>query len=332
MIRKGLTTGLTLMLTLIFISGCSTSASQLVLKGTVETRILSHYSQVAGKITKSPIELGQVVKAGDVIAEIDDSNDQYALEQLKTVLLKKQAALDDLKAGADPAEIKQGQDNVILGQKGVDRAQIAYDRSAKDYTTAQALFDQGVMTKANLDDAKYKADLAEIDLSSAQAQLDSANQKLTLLKKGPDQEKIAMAQADIAQSESQIRQTQTNLAKYKITAVSDGTVISKNYLLGALVAPGYNLADIALENEKYLVAYLPVDELPKISYGQELIIKKGKKEFKGTVNFIDVIDQYTPKDMQTSANKNKSSVKIKVKLAKDAPLKVGESADLLVTK
>jgi HlyD family secretion protein len=318
----------------LILAGCNPlrQSSSLVLKGVVETQILSHYSEVSGKILKLPIELGQQVKAGDVIAEIDDSNEQYALEQLKAGLAKKQAVLADLQSTTDPAEIKQGENNVTLAQKAIERAQLASDRAKKDHETAQTLFSKGAIAQASLDDAKYKADLAELDLITAQTQLDSASQKLVLLKKGVDQEKIASAQADIDLTESQIRQEEEKLAKYKLTALGDGTIISSNFGLGALVSPGSNLADIAVETEKYLVAYLPEEYLSKIDYGQQLVIRSGSEEYKGTVSFIDLEAQYTPKDMQTSANKDKDSVKIKVKLANDSPLKVGESAELLIEK
>lgn len=319
---------------LLALGGCSSSQTSKVLEGVVETTILSQYSEVSGKITKLPIELGQQVKAGDVIAIIDDSNEQYALEQLKTTLAKKQAVLAELNSAyIHPEEIKQGQNNVILAQKAVERALILNDKSKKDYETTRALYEGGGVAQSALDNAKYQLDLTALDIVTTQTQLDNANQKLALLNQGIDnKDKIASAQADIAQTESQIRQEKDKLAKYKITAISDGTIISKNYVLGDIVAPSYNLADIASEAEKVLVAYLPEDQLSNITYGQELVIKKGEKEYKGTVSFIDLEAQYTPKDMQTSANKNKDSVKIKVRLAADTPLKPGERAELLVNK
>ncbi|AHF06113.1 HlyD family secretion protein [Desulfitobacterium metallireducens] len=323
-----------LLVLILSLAGCSPfqQSSSIVLKGEVETQIIAHYSEVSGKIVKLPIELGKLVKAGDVIAEIDDSNEQYALEQLKAGLAKKQAALADLKSATDPAEIKQGENNVTLAQKAIDRAQLASDRAQKDYDTAQTLLSKEAIAQASLDDAKYKADLAQLDLATAQTQLDNASQKLVLLNKGADQEKIASAQADIDLTQSQIRQEEERLTKFKIKALGDGTIISSNFGLGAIVSPGSNLADIAVKTEKYLVAYLPEEYLPKVDYGQELVVRNGKEEYKGTVSFIDLEAQYTPKDMQTSANKNKDSVKIKVRLAEDSPLKVGESAELLIDK
>ncbi|MDD3654554.1 MAG: HlyD family efflux transporter periplasmic adaptor subunit [Desulfotomaculaceae bacterium] len=321
-----------LILLLLSVGGCSKGEKSLVLKGEVETTIFSHYSEVSGKITSMPVELGQQVKAGDLIAEIDSSNELYTIEQLKASLAKKQATLADLLNMTDPEEIKQAQNNVALAENALSSAQLTYKNDTRNYETAMTLYESGALAKAALDDAKYKMDLAKAATSAARTELDSANQKLLLLNKGADKGKIDFARADIAQTESGLRQARDNLAKYKLYAVSSGTIISKNYLLGDVVAPGYNLVDIAADTEKYLVAYLPEEYLPEVSYGQELVVRNGAEEYPGTVSFIDLQAQYTPKDLQTTANKNKNSVKIKVRLTDGSPLKAGEKAELLIEK
>jgi len=50
----------------------------------------------------------------------------------------------------------------------------------------------------------------------------------------------------------------------------------------------------------------------------------------GMICFIDVKAQYTPREMQSSANKNKESMKIKVSLTPETPLKVGERAEVII--
>jgi HlyD family secretion protein len=310
------------------IGGCSSSG--LVLEGIVETTIYPHYTEVSGKIIEMPIELGQEVKAGDILAVLDDSNERHALEQLEKTLAKKQAVLSELISEVDSEELKQCQNNVSLAEIAYENAQLTRDQAKKDYEDALALWEAGALAQSEMDKVKHQTDLAEASVETAAMQLDNARQKLALIQKGSPQEKIDAAQADLDLTEVQIRQAKDNLAKYKITALHDGRIISKNYLLGNITAPGYNLADIASEAEKHLVTYVPEEYLSKISHGQELVIQSGEKEFKGTISFIDVKAQYTPRDMQTSANKNKESMKIKVDLAPGTPLKVGERAKVVV--
>ncbi len=59
--------------------------------GVVEATILSNTSEVSGKILEMPVELGQHVAKGDVIARIDSTDQEYAYEQLQLALEKKKA-------------------------------------------------------------------------------------------------------------------------------------------------------------------------------------------------------------------------------------------------
>ncbi len=314
----------------VFGQAFSRFSSDLVLEGRVETTVYPHYCDVSGKIIELPVELGQEVKAGDVLAVLDDSNEQYALKQQEETLAKKQAVLAGLKSGVDPEEIKQRRNNVSLAEMAFNNAQLTRDRALIDYENAQALSAAGALAQSELDKLKYQADLAETAVTTASVQLDNARQQLALIQKGTPQEQIDAAQADVALTQVQISQIKDNLDKYKIIALHDGAIISKNYLLGNIVAAGYNLFDIAAGGEKTLVTYVPKEKLSIISHGQEVVIRSGEKEYKGIISFIDVKAQYTPREMQSAANKNKESMKIKVSLTPDNPLKVGESAEVII--
>ena len=80
------------------------------------------------------------------------------------------------------------------------------------------------------------------------------------------------------------------------------------------------------------MTYVPEDDIYNIEYGQELTVNYGGETIKGKVTFIDAKVQYTPKDMQTSANKDKDSIKIKVLLPQESTLKPGEEAKVVIEK
>jgi len=317
------------LLAAILLTACG---NQIVLKGEVEAPVYSQYTEVSGKITKLPVELGQSVKAGDLIAEIDDTDAKYALEQLQAVLAKKKAVLAKLEEGADSLEIKQAKNNIDIAKAGYDSKKTLADRALSDYENALSLYNEGAITQNDMDNALDRKVLAEQTLISAETTLDNAKQSLNLLLEGADKQDITAAQADVDQTESQVRQLEDNLAKYRITAVADGVVISKNYLLGDNVSVGYNLMDISAQNEKYLVTYVPKDDIYNVEYGQSLTINYGNEAIQGTVTFIDNKTQYTPKDLQTSVNKNKDSIKIKILLPEDSTIKPGEEAEVVIKK
>jgi HlyD family secretion protein len=119
-----------------------------------------------------------------------------------------------------------------------------------------------------------------------------------------------------------------DLEKYTIRAAADGVIMSKSYVLGDMVAPGYNLSDIAADGQNYFVFYLPIEKLYSMEYGQTYNVTSGGNAYAAVVKYIDVESEYTPKDMQTAANKNKESIKIKLLLPKDCPLKPGQEAEI----
>lgn len=282
--------------------------------GVVEATILSNTSEVSGKILEMPIELGSHIKKGDVIAKIDSAAKQYAYEQMQLTLEKKKVALSEQQTGGK----SQMQNSISAAQASYNSAVSANGKAAQDYQNAQTLYNQGVLPKDSLDAAKVKADAASNAVTAAKAQLDNA-------RSGSPAESTRL---DIAQTESQLNQMKEDLDKYTVRAVSDGVIMSKSYVLGDVVAPGYNLADIASAAQKYFMFYLPVDRLDSIDYDQVYTVKGGSKSYKAIVKYIDVESEYTPKDMQTAANKNRESVKIKLLLPENCPLKPGQEAQI----
>lgn len=293
-------------------------SGDLVLKGIAETTMYSHTSQVAGLITKAPVELGETVRKGDLLFKIDSTDQEYAIEQLEQTLIQKQSALALLEKGADAAAIKQV-------KNGISTAQAAYDKALTDYNASEELYQQGAVSKTSYDNAKYQYDVAK-------AALDTAKQQLTLTTDGADRETIISAKAQVEQAEIQIAQQKEDLAKFTILANCDGTLMSKNYIVGDMVAAGYNMADVASSKETYVMAYLPEADIDLVQYGQKVTIRTAKGDYEGKVAYIDVKSEYTPKDMQTAANKNKDSFKIKVRISADVPLKPGQEAKVVIKR
>lgn len=293
----------------------------LKLVGEIEATVMSHTAEVSGKIMEMPVELGQHVLKGDVLAVIDSTNQDYALEQLEITLSKKKLALADIQVGLSDTENSQAENSISIAQSNYNSANAANNKASQDYNNSLILYNQGAIAKEALDSAKLKANSASNAAYAAKAQLSSAT----------NQSSTESMRLDIAQIESQIEQAKDLLEKYTIKATSDGVVMSKSYVLGDLVSIGYDLIDIAADNEKYFVFYLPKENINSVEYNQELTITSKGEKYTGVVKYIDVKSEYTPKEMQTPANKNKDSIKIKALLSSDTSLKPGEEAEIKLT-
>jgi len=302
----------------------------LVLRGEVEGTTYSQIAEVTGKIIEMKVELGSPVKAGDLIARLDNTDPKYALEQLQIGLEKRQLMLRNLLKGVRQEELEKARSDVRIAEANYHGAEATYNQARDDIEPLVRLWDVGGIAQSELDKARLRETIAAETLEAAGSQVRKAKEQLSLLQKGADEETIALAEEDVMEAESRIRQMQETLSKYEIRANCDGILIGKNFNLGSMVSAGYNVADISADKEKYVVCYVPRESSLQISYGQVFTVKSGKEEYTGEVRFIDVKSQYTPKDMQTSATKNKVSVKVKLLLPPDTTLRPGNRVEVVI--
>lgn len=307
-------------------------SDEVVIKGRVEADIVSHTAEVSGKLLEVAVELGQEVAAGDVLAQIDRSSQEYAIEQLEQALIQKEAALELAQLGTGDAREQQARSNYQSALSAYNSAAQVYEKALADYERVEALHGGGAATENELQAAELAMNTARNSMNAAAAQADSVRQQITIAGASSDSLAIVSAQAAVDQTESQLAQLREQLEKCTVTASCDGTVMSLNYSAGAMVSPGFDLADISDADAKYLLAYLPEEYLSRVEYGSEMAVRGDGGDFTGTLCYIDVKAQYTPSDMQTAANKNQNSVKIKLRLDADVPLKPGQSAEIVISK
>jgi HlyD family secretion protein len=72
-----------------------------------------------------------------------------------------------------------------------------------------------------------------------------------------------------------------------------------------------------------VVFYLPEDKIGDVDYNSKIQLEYAGEKISGLIKFIDVKSEYTPRDLQTEANKSKTSFKVKALVPKQSALKPG---------
>lgn len=279
------------------------------------------------------------------------------IEQAKAQVRAAKAQLDLLNSGSRDEQIKQAENNVSIAEEALKSAQITYKLAETQYNRSLSLYKEGALSQSEFDNAKYKLDTTAQQLTTLQLQVENAKQQLSLLKKGPTQQEInvakanhdaaiakleliqsgvteqtiSAAQADLDQSIAQLNQAENKLKETEIVAMADGIIISKNFELGDVVNIGSNIADIAIAEDVYVLAYLPTENLDKIYYNQPLTVKTSTGEQTGKVSYIALEDEYTPKDEQSTSDGNSITTKIKVAISDEGGiLKSGMKAEVQI--
>jgi len=178
-------------------------------------------SQITGRIKRLYADVGEQVKAGQVIAELAVPDLEASVQSAQSTLTLNQRRLDEQLAGVDlqstttrtdidraRAAVAVAQTNlnqveqsanlqIGTAEAGVRQAQANEANSAANLKRVQQLFDQGFIAASELDTAKAQAGVNA-------AQLDSAQENLRLVK--------AKVDADLPSAREQLKQAQAALA------------------------------------------------------------------------------------------------------------------------
>jgi membrane fusion protein (multidrug efflux system) len=255
----------------------------------------------------------QTVKKGDLLAEIDPTDYQVALEQAEANLATAKAQYEQasvnvpitsvnvrttlVTSGSDvlgteaqlqqaEAQAQAAQAQVAQAKAVAQKAQIDVDRYtplvAKDVISKQQ-YDQAVATatadQAALDSAERTALAAQNQVQLVQQRLaQSKSQEIQSQKNGPEQVKVQEATAQAAaasveQAQAKVDQAKLNLSYCKITAPASGIVSKKSVVEGANLSIGQSLLTIVPLEDLWVTANFKETQLAEMKPGQKVEIE-----------------------------------------------------------
>ena len=195
--------------------------------------------KIAGKMAAVYFREGDVVRAGQIVAQQDTADLQAQLDSQRANLLSSQTKLSQayvaladaktnlkltqdqtessikqaqsgvdsatqqlaiVKQGARVQERQQADENVKSAKADVDSALSDRDRARKDLKRYQSLARQGAIAPQQLDQAQAVADSADARYLSTQSRYNSAMQSLSLVREGNRPEDIRKTESAVEQA------------------------------------------------------------------------------------------------------------------------------------
>lgn len=297
------------------------SASVLEATGTIEATQVELRAKLPGVLQNFSIAAGVQVKKDQLIASIIRNDLTAQRERDALGVLKARAQLNDLMSGAREQEVRDA-------QIAVSTAQTNYEKSEKDYNRALALYQEKVITDAEME--RY-----ETSLKQSQNQLDSAKSRLSLLLSGSRPEQVEAAKAELDRSAAILKATEAMLADTMITCPIDGTVLTKNFEEGEYVQAGASVATVANLEDMWIKIYVATDDLPKIRLGQKVkfTVSGSPVAYEGTIDEIASKGEFTPKTIQTKKERTNIVYAVKIKIGGEGGvLKPGMPADVIISE
>jgi membrane fusion protein (multidrug efflux system) len=218
--------------------------------------------KVSGYLADVLVDDNATVKAGQLLARIDDRDFHAALDQARANVAAAAAAVRNLDAqiNLQQAEIDQAAAAVAATQAALRFAQADAVRYRDLVATGAGTLQRAQQTEAARDQLTARSRHDAAALTATQRQV-------AVLQAARDQ---ALAEAD--RSRALLRQAELNLSYTSITAPVDGIVGARTLRVGQYVAAGTELMAVVPLHAVYVVANYKETQLADVRVGQAVRI------------------------------------------------------------
>jgi len=238
-------------------------------------------SRIPGRVDQLAVQVGDRVKAGQVIARLEQEDLRAAVELARANLANAEAKLATVRNGARTQEIQTAEANLRQVEANQLLAQVNLERYRQLYQ------DGGI--------ALQQVDIAARDHDVAVAQIRTAREQLSLTREKYTPEDLQVAEAEVRQARAALRIAEANLGYATITAPMGGVVASVSTQQGETVTSGSAAAQaptfvtIIDLTRLQVDAYVDETDIGKVHVGQEATFSVDAfpdKEFSGKVTAI----------------------------------------------
>jgi HlyD family secretion protein len=290
---------------LVYLFGCSSRDKETIsATGTIEATEVTLSAQAGGQVKRIIADEGDIVRIGDTLLVIDNTDWVYQLQQMRGGYEMAEAQYRLALNGAREEDVIQSEAN--------------YKNAQEDLKRMEDLYRAKSVSEKQLDDARTRFTVTQ--------------QIWEKTKRGSRQEEIDAARARRDQTQAQMASLQKKVDDCVVTAQAAGTITKRFVEQGELTSTGMALYRVSDYSTMDITIYVSESNLPKVKLNQKAIVTIDafqKREYEGKVTYISSTAEFTPKNIQTKDERTKLVFSVKVRVPNpDGTLKAGIPADV----
>jgi HlyD family secretion protein len=293
---------------------------QLRIAGNIEAHESMVSFKVQGRIVELPVQEGQYVKQGDLLAKLDDDDYRQQVAVDEATVQTREAELDLAVAGSRVQEIQAAKQSLIDAQADLDLKRAEFRRRES------LLAEQGV--------AREDVENARTLMKRAQATYERVRQTYEQIAEGTRKEEIAVRRANLRLAQEHLQMSRVQLGYTRLSAPVSGVVLVRQAELGEVVAPGTPVVTIADVDHLWMRGYVNETDLGRVRWNQPATLRTDtypEKTYQGRVSFISSQAEFTPKSVETYKERVTLVYRIKIDLANpNHELKPGMPAEAVI--
>jgi HlyD family secretion protein len=258
--------------------------------------------EVLGRIIELPAVEGQTVRAGDLMARLDDTLEKSAREARAAEAQALRDQLSLLKSGARAEDIRAMEAQV--------RAARASESLLRTNTQRMRKLQEGqAATPASVDQMAS-------DLNRATAQREGLEQNLSALRRGARPQELEMALHRLAAAEAEVALEDTRIARYALRADNPGEVLHVHFELGEMAAIGTPVVTLADTSHPYADVFVPQAAIGGIRVGAPARVRVDAvpNELDGKVERISRRTEFTPRYLFSRGERTNLVIRVRVRV------------------
>ncbi len=283
----------------------------LLVSGNIEAHeSVVSFKAVQSRVIELPFDEGQWVKAGTMLARLDDSDYRQQVAINEAALRVQEQELASAMQKLEAARATIANDDADLAQKKID------------YGRSQKLWNEKIISGDQRDHTE-----TALKQSSAAMQRDLAMERSAL-------QDIEVAKANIRNATENLKLAKIMLGYTTLRAPFSGVILTRQTELGEVMQPGTPVVTLADLDHVWLRAYVAETDLGRIRWGQAATVRTDTypdKAYPGQISFISSEAEFTPKSVET--HKERVTLVYRIKIDVENPrheLKPGMPADATI--
>lgn len=275
-------------------------------------------AQRVGRISRIGVVEGDIVRKGDIIAELDPAEVRINLKRTRASLERARAVYEELAASLKALEAEV--------EAAIDRTASRYEDARRRFEKFRDLHDKGFISKLEFDSVKTEYEVAEAEHESAlagRAKVEARNSEME-----------AQAAA-IKEAEEAVKLAQLDYEYSFLKAPIEGVVTSVPVKLGETMGEGSLVAELIATESLYVEAFVDEADIDRVKLGQEVYVTMDAypgRDLKGKVYMISPVvlgERHETRTFEVRTRVQDEGVELKPGMSADIEIIVGRAEDTL---
>lgn len=275
--------------------------------GRIEATEIDIAALTGGRIAEITAAEGDLVKAGDLLVQMDVVQLNAQKRQAEAQLARAEIGVETAKALVAQAEAQER-----AAQASVDQAAAVADAAAQRYARSVQLAANATVSQQVLDDDLARDRQGKAGLASAEASHAAA-----LAGVSSAEAQVVDAGAAVEAAKASIDAIQASLDDATLTAPRAGRIQYRIAQEGEIVGSGGRILSLVDLGDVYMTVFLPTSQVGRVQVGSEVrLVMDAAQELviPATVSYVADVAQFTPKTVETADEREKLMFRVRARI------------------